>query len=56
MSFHLSKDMFDAVPISVAFVSEIEIMSLAGVVQCFVAVDEKHDVDDAVFLAQFRNE
>ncbi len=43
--------MFDTVPISMSFVSEIEAMSLTGVVQRFISIDEKHRVIDVVFLA-----
>lgn len=52
--FYPTKDAFGTVPISVAFVSETETVSVASAIRCFVTVDEKHDVDDAVFLAQFR--
>ncbi len=33
----------------------METVSLARVVQCFVAVNEKHGVVDVVFLTQFRD-
>jgi len=49
--FYLSKDMFDAVAISVAFISGIEAVTVAGVFQRCRAVDEKHGVDDVVFLS-----
>ena len=43
-SFYLSKDTFDAVGISVAFVAEIETVTTARVFQCRRTVDEKHGV------------
>jgi len=45
------KNIFDAVAISVAFVSEIEAVAAAGVVQWVRAIDEKHCVVDVVFLS-----
>jgi len=39
-----------------AFVSEIEAVSLAGVFQWRRAIDEKHGVVDGVFLAEFHKE
>jgi hypothetical protein len=48
--------MFDAVAISMAFVSEIEAMSVAGVFQRCGAINEKHSVVDGVFLAKFSEE
>ena len=55
-AFYLSKDTFDAVAISVAFVAEIEAVTGAGVFQRRRTVDKKHGVVDVVFLAQFREE
>jgi len=49
--FYLSKDRFDAVAISVAFVAEIEAVTRAGVFQWYNHVNEKHVVVDVVFLA-----
>jgi hypothetical protein len=40
----------------VAFVSEIEAVSLAGVFQRGCTIDEKHGVVDGVFLAEFSDE
>ena len=39
-----------------ALVSEIVAVTLAGVVQRGIAIDEKHRVFDVVFLAQFLKE
>ncbi|SDF96806.1 hypothetical protein SAMN05216218_112105 [Halorientalis regularis] len=39
-----------------AFVSEIEAVSLAGVFQRSCTIDEKHSVIDIVFLAEFSEE
>jgi len=39
-----------------AFVPEIEAVSLAGVFQWISAIDEKHGVVDGVFLAEFSEE
>ena len=47
-----SKDTFDAVSISVAFVSEIEAVTAAGVFQRVRAIDEKHGVVYVVFLTK----
>ena len=55
-AFYLSKDTFDAVAISVAFIAEIEPVTVAGFFQGRRPVDEKHGVVDVVFLAQFREE
>jgi hypothetical protein len=52
-SFHLLKDTFDAVAISVTFDTEIEAMSRAGVFQRVRAIDEKQRFVDIVFLAEF---
>ena len=38
------------------FVSEIETVPRAGVFQLWCAIDEKHGVDDAVFLTEFVEE
>jgi hypothetical protein len=38
------------------FVSEIETMSLTGVVQWCSTIDEKHSVFNVVFLAEFGKE
>lgn len=46
--FYLTKNTFDTVPISMSFVSEIEAMSLTGVVQRLIAINEKHGVIDVV--------
>ncbi len=43
--------MFDAVPISSAFVSEIEAVSVANIFQRVRSVDEKHSIVNVVFLA-----
>jgi len=51
-AFYLTKDTFDAVAISVAFVSEIEAVSATSIVQWGRAIDEKHRVVDVVFLTQ----
>ncbi len=49
-AFYIPKDTFDAIAISMAFVAKIEAVTRAGVFQRFRTIDEKHDVDDAVFL------
>jgi len=46
----LSENTFNAVPISVAFVSEIEVVAAAGVVQGFRTIGEKHRVVSWCFL------
>jgi len=56
MAFSLKKNIFDAVTISVAVVSEIEAISLAGVFQRGSAIDENHSIVDGVFLAKFGKE
>jgi hypothetical protein len=48
--------MFDIVPISMVFISEIEAVSLTGVFQRCSAIDEKHSVFNVVFLAEFGKE
>jgi len=48
--------MFDAVPISVAFVSAIEAVVTASVVQRFRTINEKYRVINVVFLTQFTEE
>ncbi len=42
--------MFDAVPISVVFVSEIEAVSRTRVLERCRFTDEKHSIIDVVFL------
>ena len=47
-SFCFSKDTFDAVAISMFFVSEIEAMAVTGVVEWCRAVDEKHGGNESL--------
>lgn len=49
--FYYSKDMFDAVAISMFLVAEIEAMTGADVFQRCDTIDEKHGVVDVVFFA-----
>jgi hypothetical protein len=56
LSFYFTKDTFNAVSISMSFVSEIETVTSAGFVQWCRTIDEKHGVIDVVFLAQFVEE
>jgi hypothetical protein len=51
-SFYLSENTFDSVAISLGFVSEIEAMELAGVLEGGVVIDEERGVIDVVFLAK----
>ncbi len=53
---YFSKDTFDTVSISMAFISEIEAVSLAGVFQRCRTIDEKDGVVDIVFLAELGEE
>ena len=46
-SFYFSKDTFDAVAISMFFVSEIEAVAVTGVVEWCRAIDEKHGVNES---------
>jgi hypothetical protein len=39
-----------------AFISEIEAVATAGIVQRFRTIDEKHSVVNVVFLSQFTEE
>jgi len=55
-SFYLMKDTFYAVPVTVSFVPELEAVTLTGILQRSITIDEKHDVDDAVFLSKLSNE
>jgi hypothetical protein len=48
--------MFDAIPISMAFVSEIEAVTRAYVLERCRSINEKHGVIDVVFLAEFSEE
>jgi hypothetical protein len=48
--FYLSKDTFDAIPISVEFVPEIEAVPLEGRFEPVSIIDEKRDVADTEFL------
>ncbi len=48
--------MFDAVPISVAFIPEIEAMPITSVCQWCRSINEKHGIGDIVFLAEFSEE
>ncbi len=43
--------MFYAVPISAAFIAEIEAVSRTRIVEQCLSIDEKHSVVDIVFLA-----
>ena len=44
--------MFDTIPISMEFVSEIEAVSLQGCFEPVRIINEKHGVIDVVFLAE----
>jgi hypothetical protein len=48
--------MFNTVPVSIAFVPEIETELLTCIVRRGTAIDEKHGVFDIVFLAEFSEE
>jgi hypothetical protein len=48
--------MFDAIPISVVFVSEIEAAASAGIAEWCRSIDEKHCVINVVFFAQSAEE
>jgi len=50
------KDTFDTVSISMAFDSEIEVVSVAGVFQRVRTIDEKYRVVKVVFLTQLVKE
>lgn len=50
-SFYLTEDTFDGIPVSMAFVSEIEVVSLAGVFQRCCIINKIHCI--VVFLAEF---
>jgi len=48
--------MFDAIPISMEFVSEIEAVALQSSFKPVCIIDEKHGVIDIMFLAEFFEE
>jgi len=52
--FYFSKDTFDAVPISMSFVSEIEAVFATGSLKWNRTINEKDRVIDIVFLTKFR--
>ena len=54
--FYFVKDTFDAVPISMTFVFEIEAVAATGVFQRMRAINQKLGVVDVVFLAEFSKE
>jgi hypothetical protein len=49
--FYLSEDTFDAIAISVAFVSEIEAVLRTGDAERCCSIEEKYGVINIVFLA-----
>jgi len=55
-SFYLTKDTFDAIAVSVAFVSVFEPVATTRCLQRYRAIDEKDGVADVVFLAKFGEE
>jgi hypothetical protein len=55
-SFYPSEDTSGSVAISLGFVSEIEAMELAGVLEGGVVIDEERGVIDVVFLAKLTEE
>jgi hypothetical protein len=55
-SLEFSKDPFDSIPISVAFMLKSEASSLESSLEVLSAIDEKHGGFDIVFLPQFAEE
>ncbi len=51
--FYLTKDPFDAVPISMSFVSEIETVFVAGSLKWCCAINENDRVVDILFVTEF---
>lgn len=49
--FYLLGNLFCAIPITVAFVSETESVSRASVSRWYCSIDEKHSIIDVMFLA-----
>lgn len=51
--FYLTKDTFDAVPISMLFVSEIEVVFSTGSLEWYRTIDEKYHVVLIMFPIEF---